>query len=363
MADRIVTPEHNFSHSTRIPLPVLEKKLERDTRLITKALHILSVEDPESTHTEAGSVSGLLNHWLVNRELGYYINGQRGDDFTALTVIPVNGDYGKGLAAMEAWITIDKQELVELLRSRSFIVPDNLLNPKADRTPNWGKWRLIPKLTPSQCAALDGFKGFMESQEFKDRLDLVQANLYGALKSKNGKVELRLFAAWVREVQGTGWDSPAELLAIGDQRPQNVNWYYWGTLDLWPLDAACKLICGDDPNEQTREGDIENPDPSTRRAWVNLFHKAQASILAEKLRAQAGCVYQAEFILWARGKGAQIPPQLIAMTDDHGPRKQRAPTTAEGKMSGEPCTHNKREDLFGSRPPAPGKYFSLRPGE
>ena len=148
---------------------------------------------------------------------------------------------------------------------------------EADRTPNWDKWRLIPKLTASQCAALwanidpdklryDGFKGCMESQEFKDRLDLVQANLYEALKSKNGKVDPRLFAAWVRGVEGTGWDAPAELFAIGDQRSQNVNWNHWGALDLWPLDAACKLISGYNPNEPTRPGDIENPDIE----WVQI---------------------------------------------------------------------------------------------
>jgi hypothetical protein len=110
--ERARMPYMDLSHSKFIPLSVLHRALDRDKYLIEIALHILSVEDPESTHTEAGAVSELLNHWLVNRELGYYINGQRGDDFTALTVIPVNGDYGRGLAALETWITIDKEELV-----------------------------------------------------------------------------------------------------------------------------------------------------------------------------------------------------------------------------------------------------------
>ena len=50
-----------------------------------------------------------------------------------------------------------------------------------DRTPNWNRWRWTPELTPWQCAALwanidpdklhyDGFKGFMESQEFNLRV-------------------------------------------------------------------------------------------------------------------------------------------------------------------------------------------------
>jgi hypothetical protein len=125
----------DLSHSKFIPLSVLGRALEQDKYLIEKALLILSAEDPESTHTEAGIVSELLNHWLVNRELGYYINGQRGDDVSALTVMPVNGDYDRGLAAMEAWITIDKQELVELLISRNLKVPVFLCTQPDDQAP------------------------------------------------------------------------------------------------------------------------------------------------------------------------------------------------------------------------------------
>ena len=156
----------------------------------------------------------------------------------------------------------------------------------------------------------------MESQEFKDRLDLVQANLYGALKSKNGKVDLRLFAAWVRE---TGWDAPAELLAMADQRPQDVNWNYWRALDLWPLDAACKLISGDNPNEPTRPGDIENPDITNRPEWVNVYHQAVSAIKAGTLRVVNGEVTPAEFIVWAQGKGIPIPPELRPNGSGHRP--------------------------------------------
>jgi hypothetical protein len=56
---------------------------------------------------------------------------------------------------------------------------------------------------------------------------------------------------------------------MGDQRPQDVNWDYWGALDLWPLDAACKLISGDNPNAPTRRGHIENPDIDKGPEWVN----------------------------------------------------------------------------------------------
>ena len=252
MADRIVTSEDDFSHSKRIPLSVLEKKLERDTRLIKKALDILSVEDPESTHTEAGAISALLNHWLVNRELGYYINGQHGDDFTALTVIPVNGDYGRGLAAMDSWITIDKEELVGLLRSRNINVPDNLANAKTDRTPN-------------------------------------------------------------------------------------INWDYWLALDLWPLDAACKLISGDNPNEPTRSEDIENPDINNRPTWVNLYHHAVSAMKVGNLSEVNGEMTPSAFIAWAAQKGCSVPPEVVAMADQQvaktadraGSEKRTAPAASK----------------------------------
>jgi hypothetical protein len=106
---------------------------------------------------------------------------------------------------------------------------------------------------------------------------------------------------------------PAELLALGDQQPQDIDWNYWTTLDLWPIDVACKLVCGINPNEPRRREDIENPDTLTRPAWANLFHKTQAAIMSGKLRVQAGCVYPAEFVIWAEGKGIQIPGGLARM--------------------------------------------------
>jgi hypothetical protein len=122
---------------------------------------------------------------------------------------------------------------------------------EARRTPIWDKWRLIPKPAPWQCVALslnidpdkvrhDRYGGGpVESKDFKDRLDVVKANLYGVLKGNSHAMDLREFAAWVHRI---GWEAPPELLAIGDQRPQDVNWNYWGALALWPL-AAAGLRC------------------------------------------------------------------------------------------------------------------------
>jgi hypothetical protein len=106
---------------------------------------------------------------------------------------------------------------------------------EVDRTPTWDKWRLIDNLQPWQCAALwanidpdklrphpDGWMVsrplFCESQSFNDRLDLVLAHQYGALRAKRGSgdIDRHLFAAWVRE-KGAGWDAPVELLAMANR--------------------------------------------------------------------------------------------------------------------------------------------------
>jgi hypothetical protein len=127
-----------------------------------------------------------------------------------------------------------------------------------------------------------------------------------------------------------GSAAPAELLAMADEWSPKIGWDHWKELDLWQLAAACKLICGDNPNEPPQPGDIENPDPSTRLVWVNLFHTATAAIMAGKLNLKNGCVYPAEFIVWARGKGAQIHAQLLAMAGQK--------TAIKGDRG-----HNKRE--------------------
>jgi hypothetical protein len=107
---------------------------------------------------------------------------------------------------------------------------------KADRTPNWDKWPLIPNCTLWECVALSlnidpdkVHKEWLEinlvikeSRKFNDRIAVALANAgdTGALRptgytmdSKCWAVSLRQFAAWVRE---RGWDAPAELLAMAD---------------------------------------------------------------------------------------------------------------------------------------------------
>lgn len=107
---------------------------------------------------------------------------------------------------------------------------------EADRTPNWKKWWLIPSAEPWKCAALwsninpdkvkltqGAWPCFDESQDFKDRVELVEAHLYGALKSQGWGVDLRVFAAWAREMQKFGWDAPPELLAMAADEQAAIN--------------------------------------------------------------------------------------------------------------------------------------------
>lgn len=241
----------------------------------------------------------------------------------------------------------------------------DLMAAKADRLmaakPNWSKWRLIPCPELRQCVALSlnidpdsieidpvfGRDPILPRRlrEFRDRIDIARENLHRTLRCTavamdrplQSRVSLRDFAAWVRQI---GWDAPQELLAIGHQRPQNVNWDYWKALDLWPLDTACKLICGYDPSEPTRREDIENRDINNRLTWVNAYHQAVSAIKAGNLNVFDGEVTPAEFLAWVQGKDIPISGELsqfalclattkeaIAKAEGTGKRGQRKQET------------------------------------
>lgn len=132
--------QSKYQHSDKLPLSLVVEELEKETALTEKALHILSVEDRDNTYRPDGAVSALINHWLCERDLNCYINGKLVEDFTALTVLPVDGDYGKGMDALENWITIRKDELAALLEQRNLTVPA-FLRPsvQASKAPTAGK--------------------------------------------------------------------------------------------------------------------------------------------------------------------------------------------------------------------------------
>lgn len=115
--------QSKYQHSDKLPLSLIVEELEKEKELTEKALHILSVEDRDNTYRPDGAVSALINHWLCERDLNCYINGKLVEDFTALTVLSIDGDYDKGEDALENWITVRKDELAVLLKQRNLTVP------------------------------------------------------------------------------------------------------------------------------------------------------------------------------------------------------------------------------------------------
>lgn len=251
-----------YQNSDKLPLSLVVEALEKETWLTEKALHILSVEDIGSTYTPVTAISALINHWLCERDLNCYINGKLVDDFTALTVLPVDGDYGKGVDALENWITIRKDELAALLKQRNLTVPAFLRpsvqvskapppitpirgnnyvpqKPKDERLPRWNKWRLMPevkmweaialslnvepdKIKTSSTAWMGAEHPFDEGEEFNDRLAVLRANSGRAnfptpCTLNMGEwyscgVRLNEFSSWALSV--TEWGLPPELVAM-----------------------------------------------------------------------------------------------------------------------------------------------------
>jgi len=110
--------------------------------------------------------------------------------------------------------------------------------PQGNRKPNWSKWRLIPEVKVWQGVALsldldpdlvrrnpNGWMGaetaFSEGREFKDRFDIVSANVgprhtmipvtYLGGHMGGNPVKLREFAAWCISID---WSIPNELRAL-----------------------------------------------------------------------------------------------------------------------------------------------------
>jgi hypothetical protein len=74
---------------------------------------------------------------------------------------------------------------------------------------------------------------------------------------------------------------------------------------LWPLDAACQLVYGEDPKGMPE--DIKNLDIDARPDSVSLYHQAIAAIKAGTLSTVFDSeVRPAEFLAWAQGQGVPL---------------------------------------------------------
>ncbi len=143
------------------------------------------------------------------------------------------------------------------------------------RAPNWAKWRHIPKPTVWQAVALSlgidpdkviysrdgrrvGKDLFLESLEFKDRIDIACANLGhpGGIVSNSiimvgrggttlgCEVSLPQFAEWAMRIR---WKIPSELVALAETAPSQSIGQKGGSSGLAP-DSGDKVL---DPRERT----------------------------------------------------------------------------------------------------------------
>lgn len=78
-----------------------------------------------------------------------------------------------------------------------------------------------------------------------------------------------------------------------------VNWAFWGGLDLWPLDAACKIACGVDPESPTYWSQIVC-DEGDRPGWADMMIEAGLAIENKKLPAidRAWSIRPEDFRAW-----------------------------------------------------------------
>ena len=150
-----------YKHSEKLPLSTVVAEMEKDASLIAQALLILGVEDVGSTYSPATAISGLINHWLVNRDLLCYIRNEPVKDVAALTVLPVEGDYGKGVAELENWIAISKEELATLLKKRDLPLPTFLRSIFEDEMNEQGtrKEEVVTGIPKNQVAS--AFEGLL----------------------------------------------------------------------------------------------------------------------------------------------------------------------------------------------------------
>lgn len=116
----------------KFPLSWLYERVDSDDRFAAEALAIrfrLESYKPiqrRDTHTAGTSACGLINHWLVDRDLNGYERGRPVDDFAALAYIPFEGCVLAGMAIRESFIDIKRDELTALMRAEGMTIPSYL---------------------------------------------------------------------------------------------------------------------------------------------------------------------------------------------------------------------------------------------
>ena len=98
---------------------------ERPNEKIPLSAIISNLEADKNFNTEVsrtGTVSSLLWHWLVKKELRCYECGRIVEDVCAIKVL--DHDIERGISAIEDFWQIDLKHLVEVIQSKGFTVPE-----------------------------------------------------------------------------------------------------------------------------------------------------------------------------------------------------------------------------------------------
>lgn len=118
----------------------------------------------------------------------------------------------------------------------------------------------------------------------------------------------------------------------------------WMRKDLWPVDAACRLIGGANPDLRDDTA-MNESDPDKQLPWAKIYQNAEAALAAGKLTLlPKGAEYiigakgvdPAEFLAWAQSKGYDVA-HLIAVL----PAAKDAPKVSKGK-AGRPKSINEK---------------------
>lgn len=115
---------------SKFPLSWIMGMVDYDDCFAAEALEIRvridSFQSRLRTHTINSAAMGLVNHWLVQRELPGYEQGRMVDNFGALVVLEVDGDFGIGNTTRQDSIYIMRDELIALMQSYGMTIPTYL---------------------------------------------------------------------------------------------------------------------------------------------------------------------------------------------------------------------------------------------
>lgn len=178
----------------QFPLSWLKEQVDADEKFSSEALVIrlaissLQPEHIRETHTIASSAIGLINYWLVNRDLSGYQRGRPVDDFAALTITEWEGSTELGIANLESTVFINRDELLRIIKREQMTVPDFLSDRQAKPKNKGGRpptnlkkaeklRQLVDAMSKGENVAVDSLPG--STKDLLDACNRIEKALTG----------------------------------------------------------------------------------------------------------------------------------------------------------------------------------------